>query len=144
MSQQIELNEGSGNPRTLDDVAKYITEKLRKELAREHHFSDVKYSVFKDNIEIITGAYFGNIESEAGDEEDYLNLLEQINDENMNETRGKITTDKFSVYFMPQNCQGEHCICGLRAVIKMRKDLSEVLYWELDNLVKLIKAVYLL
>jgi hypothetical protein len=145
MSRQEEIGvEGGRNPRTLEEIAKYVAEKLKEELAKERHFSDVKYSVFKDNIEIVAGAYFGNIEYEAGDEEDYDNLLEQINDENMNEVRGKITTEKFTVYFMPQNCQGESCIAGIRVVIKIKKGLDDVLYWDLDNVVNLIKAVYLL
>ena len=132
------------NPKSLEDIAKYITEKLRIELEKEMRANDVKYSIFNDVIEIVAGGYFDSIEDEAEDEEDYENLLNQINDENMNNVRGKISTEKFEVFFMPQPCQGEHCITGLRVVISLNADLNDIMYWEIDNLVLLIKAVYLL
>jgi len=144
MSQTVVLEKANENPKSLEDIAKYITEKLRIELEKEMRANDVKYSIFNDVIEIVAGGYFDSIEDEAEDEEDYENLLNQINDENMNNVRGKISTEKFEVFFMPQPCQGEHCITGLRVVISLNADLNDIMYWEIDNLVLLIKAVYLL
>ena len=144
MSQTVVLEKANENPKSLEEIAEYITEKLRIELAKEMRANDVKYSIFNDVIEIVAGGYFDSIEDEAEDEEDYENLLNQINDENMNNVRGKISTEKFEVFFMPQPCQGEHCITGLRAVIRLNASLNDIMYWEIDNLVLLIKAVYLL
>jgi len=144
MSQTVVLEKENENPKSLEDIAKYITEKLRIELAKEMRANDVKYSIYMDTIEIVAGGYFDSIEDEAEDEEDYENLLNQINDENMNNVRGKISTEKFEVFFMPQPCQGEHCITGLRTVIRLNASLNDIMYWEIDNLVLLIKAVYLL
>jgi Ser-tRNA(Ala) deacylase AlaX len=146
MSQQeleVRVN-ANDNPKSLEGIAKYIAEKLRIELGKEMRANDVKYSVFNHVIEIVAGGHQVGIEEEAEDDEDYENLLEQINDENMNNVRGKISTEKFTVFFMPQPCQGEHCIVGLRAVITLNADVNYIMYWEIDNLVLLIKAVYLL
>jgi len=133
---------GDENPKTLEDIAKYIATKLRQGLAREMRASDVKYSVFRDIVEIIAGEYFDEIKAEDG--VDYNNILGQIDDENVNWTIGKISTEKYDVFFMPQNCQGEHCIAGLRTVIRLRKSLDEITFWDLNDLVNVIKAVYML
>jgi sulfatase maturation enzyme AslB (radical SAM superfamily) len=146
MSQQeleISVNPND-SPKSLEEIAEYITEKLSLELEKEMRANDVKYSVFGDVIEIVAGGYQEGIEEEAEDDEDYINLLNQINDENMNNVKGKISNEKFTVFFMPQPCEGESCIVGLRAVIRLNVGLDEVMYWEIDNLVGLIKAVYLL
>jgi hypothetical protein len=117
---------------------------VKLELAREHHRVSSKASVLKDNVvEILVGFYINSIEEKA-ELEEYMKLLEKINRKIAKNIRGEIETEKFKVSLMPQPCQGDHCVAGLRAVIKLNKGLNKIEYWDLDNVASLIKDAWLL
>jgi len=144
MSQEEIKVYGAENPKSLEDIARYIATKLVDNLAKEHHYVSAKASVFKDNIEILAGFYINSVEEHAEFDEEYTEALERINREDTINVRGELTTEKFNVLFMPKPCEGEHCIVGLRIVIRLNKSLNEITYWDVENIANLIKDVCLL
>jgi len=118
----------------IKEIAEYLTEKLREQIR-----TDLKHSIFYDEIELQIGMFIGEI---GGEDEEYLKRLKEIN-MNVKNVRGKISTEGFTVYFSPAYCHGDHCIAGLRVVIDIKKPdvFSERDAEFIVNLIKTLKML---